>query len=130
MSARTRIGLAAFSTVFSAAIVGLAAYDRFGAATIVLSAGAVAAIAIDLDRAIVTAQRSRVGAIPRRALALTLVVVMANAATVSYLRGIAISRQRNSGVMYLGPPLPDRERWIPPWEWTAREWRETLWPWK
>jgi hypothetical protein len=79
--------------------------------------------------------------LPRRRVALVALIVVVNLGVMTYLRGRAINRERMPGGWTIKPEvetwppmkmpatLPDPERCVPPWEWTADEWRET-WPWK
>ncbi len=80
--------------------------------------------------------------LPRKRVALVLVVVLVDMC-VAYYRGLTISHQRllaemaasrartaamggrSGGVIFV-----DMGRPVPPWEWTADEWRESVWPWK
>lgn len=69
-----------------------------------------------------------------------LVVVVLNLALVAIARGSTIARARRAlcpGVFTSQQELDDflRSRKeepgvVPPWDWTADEWRETLWPWR
>jgi hypothetical protein len=85
--------------------------------------------------------------LPRRNVALVLLVVVVNLAVVVALRGHAIERARLQALVSR-PPLETmpttlyEARWAlaqgdfrdfpspPPWEWTSTEWRDMVWPWK
>jgi hypothetical protein len=64
--------------------------------------------------------------LPRKRVALVLLLVVVNLGAMSYWRGLTISRFRYERMMirYSDPP----QRWTAPWEWTADEWAE-VWPW-
>ncbi len=140
LSVRTRLLLVASTIVFSTAIYGLASTNRFGAATLLLGLWALAVICVDLDRAIVAWRTSNDGPtrsalgrlatdVPHRRAALVVLIVIGNIATVAWFRSMAVWRERQRGVVYSLAPGPP-ERPVPPWEWTADEWRDTVWPWK
>jgi hypothetical protein len=68
--------------------------------------------------------------LPRRRVALVLLVVFLNLGVVTYWRGRAISQHR--GPMVVGRSVTQQDYydrgWVPPWRWTPDEWRETfLW---
>jgi len=74
--------------------------------------------------------------IPRRRVALVLLIVLVNLGVATYRRGYEINderfvtfvtqAQKRNPCMSVAWPV----RWIAPSEWTADEWRETVWPWK
>jgi hypothetical protein len=77
--------------------------------------------------------------LPKRKCLLVLLIVVVNMGILTYLRGRAISRKRRifPSVVFIVLPgetfeeTVDRAyppRFIPPWQWTANEWRETF-PW-
>jgi hypothetical protein len=89
--------------------------------------------------------------LPRRRVALVLLVVAVNLGAVTYQGGWAagVDRERSTRLHFTHPvewTLDPTQRhkidemeydirratahWIPPWEWTSDEWRETVWPWK
>jgi hypothetical protein len=75
--------------------------------------------------------RSILRELPRRKVALVLLVVVANLGVVAWLRGRAIALERPIPCgLVTGPtwqPAP-KATFVPPWSWTAQEWRETfLW---
>ncbi len=68
--------------------------------------------------------------LPRRKLALVLLVVMVNLGAVTYLRCRAVGRERWSN-RFIVPGARERSKpFVPPWEWDADEWRQTVWPWR
>ena len=92
--------------------------------------------------------------LPRRAIAWVMLVVVLNIGTVIYLRGCEIADHRREKPVFgsdmcVGgmsnchvhhcswekhPPVASTTVWprkfIPPLDWTADEWRETVWPWR
>jgi hypothetical protein len=85
--------------------------------------------------------------LPRRRVALVLLVVVVNLGAVAYLRARAIGRARLQAFVSRPPwgTMPTtlyEARWalaqgdfrefpVPaPWDWTADEWRDTVWPWR
>lgn len=87
-----------------------------------------------------SALRSILRELPRRKVALVLTLVVVNLVVVTYLRGqaIAIARLKSPGLPR-GVVVHNTanseyvvvgETSVPPWKWTADEWRETVWPWK
>jgi hypothetical protein len=70
--------------------------------------------------------------LPRRRVALVLLVVVVNLGVVTWWRGRSIAEERAVATfcMFGGISLEwELPRFVPPWEWTADECRET-WPWK
>jgi hypothetical protein len=74
-----------------------------------------------------TTSRTILRELPRRKVALVLLVVVLNLALVLYRGGhdIAEDRDNHSYHEFSSYPPPP---WVPPWRWTASEWRETFAP--
>jgi hypothetical protein len=76
--------------------------------------------------------------LPRKRIALVLVVVILNLSLVVVARGIQIGDRGPwwRGWMILGPDegtityFGPHVEFVPPWKWTRDEWRETVLPWK
>lgn len=69
--------------------------------------------------------------LPRRKVALVMLVVLVNLAVVTFLRGRAVAEERNRyRPVFTISEVFDWPTFVPPWEWTSHEWRETVWPWK
>jgi hypothetical protein len=77
--------------------------------------------------------------LPRKKVALVLLVVVVNASLLVWIRGCRIGRKRAeespwTGLVSFRPKGESfgsaEAPFVPPWEWTADEWRETVWPWR
>jgi hypothetical protein len=78
--------------------------------------------------------------LPRKRIALVLLVVVVNLDVVTYRRGRAVAELRRDAAQrhYFGPGDAEVKAWweveartcVPPWTWTTDEWRNTVWPWK
>jgi len=73
--------------------------------------------------------------LPRKRVALVLLVVLVNLGVVTYLRGRAINRDRMIAALaaWRVPVLPEDicvDGPVLPWMWTSDEWQETVWPWR
>jgi hypothetical protein len=76
--------------------------------------------------------------LPRRRVALVVVIVVVNLGVVADFRGEKIGRARAAArwAAMRRAQLPGHlsggieSCTIPPWEWTTDEWRDTVWPWK
>jgi hypothetical protein len=88
--------------------------------------------------------RAVVRDLPRVKVALVVLVVLVNMGVVLWRRCCELAVERRKAprfcVSLLTPEQReyafryweslDRATFVPPWEWTSSEWRETVWPWK
>ncbi len=91
-----------------------------------------------------TTLRHLVRELPRKRVALVMVALLLYAVVFAWWRGWQIPAERHEKWKHMihasyGPSGDERElarverarsTWVSPWDWTADEWRETVWPWK
>ncbi len=68
------------------------------------------------------------GEVPRGRVVLVILVVLANLVAVTWHRGCVIAERRPFATVSFRA-RPPRPSFVPPWEWTVDEWRET-WGWR